>query len=164
MPLSPYCNPVSVRYFDSLEVFPNSLLFCVSFFAEEVSRRDIRLDTYAVLPGLIAYPPNPLKAGYAAHSIRHHGKAVNLLTAIQVFPCAVNAYALRQRHSQSQASTEAGSEDPCRWKLPRSLNSQHPPQTGRSKLRHQKLHRCAILRIFRPAFRRTELTRILHRY
>ncbi len=112
---------------------------------------------------LLTYPPNPLKAGYAAHSI-HSPKFRGLLTAIQVFPCAVNAYAVKQRHPQSQASAEAGSRNPCHWKLPRSLNSQHPPRTGRSKLRHQKLHRCAILRIFRPAFRKTELTRILHRY
>lgn len=70
----------------------------------------------------------------------------------------------RQTRPQLRASAERGSCDPCRWKLPPNLNSQHPPRTGRPKLRHQKLHRCAILRIFRPAFRTAELTRILHRY
>lgn len=80
---------------------------CVSFFAEEVSKCDTWQDTYAFLPKLLIYPPNPLKAGYAAHSI-HRTQLRRLLTAIQVSPRTVSGYAETGRHAHSYGPPRKG--------------------------------------------------------
>jgi hypothetical protein len=63
--------------------------------------------------------------------------------------------------SRTQVSTEVGSTPTCHCRSPHLPYSQHQPPTGRQQPAPGTSSMCPR-RIFRPAFRETILTRILH--
>ena len=105
----------------------------------------------------IPYSPWPLKAGYTAHSaLEHHtGDQSAQLPPHRnagFIPCrwtSINPLRDAIGLRQSRVSTARGSVLHAIEARPQALTSSIHPKLGvRSK--HQRLHRCARLRIFRP--------------
>ena len=105
----------------------------------------------------IRYSPWPLKAGYTAHSVSEQREGDQFLTGSSAPHCRFHPVPLDihqpQRDAigvrQSRVSTARGSVLHAIEARPQALTSSIHPKLGvRSK--HQRLHRYARLRIFRP--------------
>lgn len=157
LPLSPHCNPFSALLTDSLGDFHHSPSASLASFAGGVSKGDRGNLSGQSDPTLIPYSPIPLKAGYVC--TQHHvpegamyciaGSQSVSYTGRKYHYGSTSAHKNRSPQKQGRVIHAIGDR-------PESASSQSalPPSThpklGVSS-KHQRFHRCALQRIFRPS-------------
>ena len=157
LPLSPHCNPFFARD-DSLGDFHHSLSVSLASFADQVSGGDRgRLLWPERNTALFPHPPAPRKAGYVC--TQHLGQNVlpHRLAGSQSASYTGRKYHVGSTSvHKSRSPRKQGRDNHAIGKRPESASARGalPPSThprlGVSS-RHQRFHRCALQRIFRPS-------------
>ena len=157
LPLSPHCNPFFARD-DSLGDFHHSLSVSLASFADQVSGGDRgRLLWPERNTALFPHPPAPRKAGYICtqrygprrpmHRIA--GSSSASYTARKYRDGSTAVHKNRSPRKQGRGNHAIGNRPESastHGVLPPSTH----PKLGVSS-RHQRFHRCALQRIFRPS-------------
>ncbi len=157
LPLSPHCNPFSAPLKDSLGDFHHSPSVSLASFAERVSGGDHGTALAGALPrSSLIHPPHARQAT-AAHSVTARRRMHRIAGSSSV------SYTGRKYHvgstsmHKNRSPRKQGRIDHAIGKRPESASIPKgtlPPSTH-PKLgvisRHQRFHRCALQRIFRPS-------------
>ncbi len=106
--------------------------------------------------GLFPYPQIPLKAGYAAHSIRRYTPLSHRIAGSYPVPYGIEYRLGSSFRTQTGLHTgRVGLSMPLEIAQPMQANTLPPsihPELG-VQCRHKGLHSCALQRIFRPFLR-----------
>ena len=148
LPLSPYCNPLSVPLRQP-RCFPLQDVPILSLFCKDDFQRQYRLLPWPSAINRMLLFPNILTQG----RLRCTQHAI-LRTALQVHTRLVCEEASNRWSSQASSHNTRSPRKPGRMlhaigARPGSLTPSTHPKLG-VKSRHQGLHRCALHRIFRP--------------
>ena len=156
LPLSPHCNPFFARD-DSLGDFHHSPSASLASFAAMVSESRGPLAPAGSKFGLASHSPYPRKAGYIC--TQRYGPAGPMH---RIAGSSSASYTARKYHDGSttvhknRSPRKQGRDNHAIGKRPESASARGalPPSThpklGVSS-RHQRFHRCALQRIFRPS-------------
>ena len=157
LPLSPHCNPFFARN-DSLGDFHHSPSVSLASFAGRVSEsRGPPIAPAGSECGLASHSPYPRKAGYICTQRYGPRRPMHRIAGSSSV-----SYTARKYHDGSttmhknRSPRKQGRDNHAIGKRPESASARRalPPSThpklGVSS-RHQRFHRCALQRIFRPS-------------
>ena len=158
LPLSPHCNPFFARN-DSLGDFHHSPSVSLASFAGRVSEsRGPPIAPAGSECGLASHSPYPRKAGYICtqrygprrpmHRIA--GLSAVSYTGRKYRDGSTSVHKNRSPRKQGRNNHAIGKRPESASAL-RALPPSTHPRLGVSS-RHQRFHRCALQRIFRPSF------------
>ena len=157
LPLSPHCNPFFARN-DSLGDFHHSPSVSLASFAGRVSEsRGPPIAPAGSENGLASHPPYPRKAGYVCTQRYGPAGPMHRIAGSQSASYTCRKYHVGSTSAHKNRSPrKQGRNNHAIGKRPESASARRalPPSThpklGVSS-RHQRFHRCALQRIFRPS-------------